>query len=66
MLKDRRALRKRGIKETMNFEIRPIGYVRSPYKETRDAPRQRRLSKTVSEIIIEEQYLPGLDGVETK
>jgi tRNA-Thr(GGU) m(6)t(6)A37 methyltransferase TsaA len=50
----------------MNFEIRPIGYIRSPYKEMRDAPRQGRLSQTVSEIVIGEQYIPGLDGVETK
>jgi tRNA-Thr(GGU) m(6)t(6)A37 methyltransferase TsaA len=51
---------------TMNFEIRPIGYVRSPYKEQKDAPRQGRLSDTVSEIVIDERYLPGLDDVEEK
>jgi len=50
----------------MNFEIRPIGYVRSPYKEKKDAPRQGRLSDTVSEIVIDEQYLPGLLDVEKK
>jgi len=51
---------------TVNFEIRPIGHVRSPYKEKQDAPRQGRLSVTVSEIVIDEQYLPGLDDVEKK
>jgi tRNA-Thr(GGU) m(6)t(6)A37 methyltransferase TsaA len=48
------------------FEIRPIGYVRSPYKERKDAPRQGRLSDTVSEIVIDEEYLPGLCDVETR
>ena len=50
----------------MNFEIQPIGYVRSPYKEKKDAPRQGRLSQNVSEIVIDEQYLPGLEDVEKK
>jgi tRNA-Thr(GGU) m(6)t(6)A37 methyltransferase TsaA len=48
----------------MDFTVRPIGYVRSPYKEQKDAPRQGRLSDVVSEIVIEEKYLPGLDDVE--
>ena len=50
----------------MNFTIRPIGYVRSPYKEKKDAPRQGRLSDTVSEIVIEKKYLSGLMDVEKK
>ena len=50
----------------MMFEIRPIGSVRSPYKERKDAPRQGRLSDTVSEIVIDEEYLPGLCDVETQ
>ena len=50
----------------MNFEIQPLGFVRSPYKEKKDAPRQGRLSDTVSEIIIYEQYLPGLEDIENK
>jgi tRNA-Thr(GGU) m(6)t(6)A37 methyltransferase TsaA len=48
----------------MNFEIVPIGYVRSPYTEMNDAPRQGRLSQTISEIVIDEQYLAGLEDVE--
>jgi tRNA-Thr(GGU) m(6)t(6)A37 methyltransferase TsaA len=40
--------------------------VRSPYKEKKDAPRQGRLSDTVSEIVIDERYLPGLEGVEMR
>ena len=50
----------------MHIELHPIGYVRSPYKVQKDAPRQGRLSDTVSEIVIEDRYLPGLDDVEKK
>jgi tRNA-Thr(GGU) m(6)t(6)A37 methyltransferase TsaA len=45
------------------IEIHPVGYVRSPYKARRDAPRQGRLSDTISEIVIDEQYLPALHGI---
>jgi tRNA-Thr(GGU) m(6)t(6)A37 methyltransferase TsaA len=50
----------------MKIELHPIGYVRSPYKEKKDDPRQGRLSDTVSEIVIHDQYLAGLDDVERK
>ncbi len=50
----------------MNFTIRPIGHVRSPYKEQKDAPRQGRFSDTVSEIVIEERYCSGLRDIEKK
>ncbi|MDP2797234.1 MAG: tRNA (N6-threonylcarbamoyladenosine(37)-N6)-methyltransferase TrmO [Methanoregula sp.] len=46
------------------IEIHSIGYVRSPYKEKGDAPRQGRLSDTVSEIVIDELYLPALYQLE--
>ena len=42
------------------IELHPIGYVRSPYKTRHDAPRQGRLSDTVSEIVIDEKYRPAL------
>jgi tRNA-Thr(GGU) m(6)t(6)A37 methyltransferase TsaA len=48
---------------TMTFqpiELHPIGYVRSPYKNRGDAPRQGRLSDTVSEIVIDEHYIPAI------
>jgi tRNA-Thr(GGU) m(6)t(6)A37 methyltransferase TsaA len=44
----------------MSIELHPIGYVRSPYRERGDAPRQGRLSDTVSEIVIDPPYRPGL------
>jgi tRNA-Thr(GGU) m(6)t(6)A37 methyltransferase TsaA len=50
----------------MNFEIRSIGYVRSPYKKMKDAPHQGRLSDTVSEIVIDKQYISGLGDIEKK
>jgi tRNA-Thr(GGU) m(6)t(6)A37 methyltransferase TsaA len=46
------------------IEIHAIGYVRSPYKVKGDAPRQGRLSDTVSEIVIDEQYRPALWQIE--
>ncbi len=45
-------------------ELFPIGYVRSPYKTNGDAPRQGRLSDTISEIVIEKKYLPALWRIE--
>jgi len=48
------------------IELHPIGYVRSPYKVRGDAPRQGRLSDTISEIVIDEKYLPALWHIEGK
>jgi tRNA-Thr(GGU) m(6)t(6)A37 methyltransferase TsaA len=50
----------------MTIELHPIGYVRSPYKKQGDAPRQGRLSDTISEIIIDPVYRDGLSGLENK
>jgi len=50
----------------MIIELHPIGYVRSPYKNHSDAPRQGRLSDTISEIIIEPAFRDGLLGLESK
>ena len=44
----------------MPIELKPIGVVRSPYRERSEAPRQGRLSETESEIQIDEQFVPGL------
>ena len=44
----------------MSIELHPIGHVRSPYRERGDAPRQGRLSDTISEIVIDAPYRPGL------
>jgi len=44
----------------MAIELHPIGYVRSPYRQQGDAPRQGRLSDTLAEIVIEPTYRDGL------
>ena len=48
------------------IELRPIGYVRSPYKTPGDAPRQGRLSDTVSEIVIDPIYRDALLRLEER
>ena len=45
-------------------ELHPIGTVRSPYKVKGDAPRQGRLSDTIAEIVVDEQYRHGLWQIE--
>lgn len=45
---------------SQSIEIHPVGFVRSPYPVKGAAPRQGRLSDTISEIVIEEQYRPAL------
>lgn len=50
----------------MDLTIKPIGYVRSPYRARGDAPRQGRLSDTVSEIVIHEEFREGLMDVGKK
>ncbi len=47
----------------MPFTLHPIGIVRSPYRSLADAPHQGRNSDTISEIVIDEQYRPGLRDV---
>ena len=50
----------------MTIELNPIGYVRSPYQKHGDAPRQGRLSDTISEIVIDPAFRYGLLGLEKK
>ena len=50
----------------MTIELVPIGYVKSPYRERKDAPRQGRLSDTISEIVLDDRFLCGLADVEKK
>lgn len=46
------------------MELKPIGIIHSQYKETKDAPRQGRLSEAVSEIEIFPEYMDGMKGIE--
>lgn len=50
----------------MDLTLKPIGYVRSPYRARGDAPRQGRLSDTVSEIVIHDEFREGLVDVGKK
>jgi tRNA-Thr(GGU) m(6)t(6)A37 methyltransferase TsaA len=50
----------------MAIELHPIGYVRSPYKKQGDAPRQGRLSDTISEIVIDPAYHDALLGLKER
>jgi len=49
----------------MNFEVKPVGVVRSPYKKNGDAPHQGRFSEEISEIEIFPEYEEGLKDIET-
>jgi len=49
-----------------NYEIRPVGYVRTPYKTIDDAPRQGRDKPEICEIELLPEYLPLAEGLETR
>jgi len=46
------------------MDLKPIGFVRSPYKTMSEAPHQGRDSDQESEIVIDEEYVPGLKDVD--
>ncbi len=48
----------------MQFLIRPIGFIRSPYKTLSDAPHQGRFSDVICEIEIFEEFSKGLMDIE--
>ncbi len=48
----------------MTMDLRPIGFVRSPYPAMSDAPHQGRESEQESEIVIDEQFAAGLRDIE--
>ena len=47
----------------MEFVLEPIGIVHSPYLSREHAPRQGRSSDTLSDIVIDKKYLPGLRDI---
>ncbi|WP_456477790.1 tRNA (N6-threonylcarbamoyladenosine(37)-N6)-methyltransferase TrmO [Geoglobus ahangari] len=49
----------------MEFTLKPVGVVRSPYKDFSQAPYQGRFSDAVSEIEVFEQFSPALKDLET-
>ncbi len=48
------------------FTLHSIGTVRSPYKNRGDSPRQGRLTDTVSEIEVYDQFRPALHRIDTQ
>jgi formylmethanofuran dehydrogenase subunit E len=46
------------------MDLRPIGFVRSPYKTLSEAPQQGRDSDQESEIVIDEEYVTGLKDID--
>ncbi len=44
--------------------LKPIGIIRSKYKDKKDAPRQGRTSEEVSVIEVYEEFAEGLEGIE--
>jgi tRNA-Thr(GGU) m(6)t(6)A37 methyltransferase TsaA len=47
-----------------DYEIRPIGWVRSSLKERDQAPHQGRQAGVEAELVMEERVLRGLDGIQ--
>ncbi len=45
------------------MKLNQIGVIKSPYKIRTDTPRQGRYSEEISEIIVFEDYLDGLDSI---
>ncbi|HID18971.1 TPA: tRNA (N6-threonylcarbamoyladenosine(37)-N6)-methyltransferase TrmO [Candidatus Bathyarchaeota archaeon] len=46
------------------YQVKPIGVIRSPYKNLREAPRQGKLCETLCEIEVYPEYMEGLEGIE--
>ena len=46
------------------MELKQIGVIHSPYKTTKEAPKQGKFEDTVSEIEIFNEYKAGLTSVE--
>ncbi len=49
----------------MQFSIKPIGVIKSPYKTMDDAPHQGRFSDEICEIEIFPEFEEGLKDIET-
>lgn len=45
------------------MKLNQIGVIKSAYKTRTDAPRQGRYSEEISEIIVFEDYLDGMDSI---
>ncbi len=52
-----------GERKVNEYRIKPIGTVRSPLKQPSQAPRQGRPAGVEAELVIEEEFLQGLEGI---
>lgn len=52
------------IKPDIQIKLKPIGIINSPFLQKKGSPRQGRFSDEKSNIIIFNEYVEGLDGVE--
>lgn len=48
----------------LNYKVRAIGRIHSPYLETKDAPKQGSLRDEISEIEIYPEFVEGLRSIE--
>ena len=48
----------------MQFEIRQIGIIHTPYETGKEAPIQSKFSDEIGKVEVFKQYEDGLDGVE--
>lgn len=46
------------------MKLRPIGVIESPYKTNEDTPRQGRYLDKTSKIIVFNEFMDGLDGID--
>lgn len=46
------------------FQFRPIGVVHTPFDDRDDTPRQGRLGDAHGTVVLDEQYTPGVAGLE--
>ena len=47
-----------------DYEVRPIGWVRSRLKERHEAPHQGRPAGVEADLVMEERVIQGLDGIQ--
>ncbi|HEU4566558.1 MAG TPA: tRNA (N6-threonylcarbamoyladenosine(37)-N6)-methyltransferase TrmO [Marmoricola sp.] len=47
----------------MSFEVRPIGHVASSLRTREEAPRQPDEGAPEARLVVDEEFLPALDGI---
>lgn len=48
----------------MQFELKPIGVINSPYKNEKEVPIQSRMSKEKGTVLVFEDYKKGLEDID--